>query len=103
LAAWVVVQAGDRADATLWMAGAGVTLAVANLTLYPSALFDPVVILLALVVAFPRPGGRLAVSRALTLLAIAAVLVTAALLLGGSRYWHGGEVTTGARGPEQEI
>ena len=102
LASWLVVQAGDRADATLWMAGAGVTLAVANLTLYPSALFDPVVILLALVVAFPRPGGRLAVSRALTLLAIAAVLVTAALLLGGSRYWHGVQVTTVTRAPAQD-
>src|SRR6201996_3155222 len=97
LAAWLVVQAGNRADATLWMAAAGLALALANLTLYPSALFDPVVILLALVVACPRPGGRLAVSRALTLLAIVAVLVTAALLLGGSRYWHGVAVTTVTR------
>ena len=60
LAAWLVVRAGDRADATLWMAGAGVVLALANLTSYPSALYDPVVIALALVVALPRPGGRLA-------------------------------------------
>src|SRR6201996_7200133 len=97
LAAWLVVQAGNRADATLWMAAAGLALALANLTLYPSALFDPVVILLALVVACPRPGGRLAVSRALTLLAIVAVLVTAALLRGGSRYWHGVAVTTVTR------
>src|ERR1700761_2443526 len=97
LAAWLVVQAGNRADATLWMAAAGLALALANLTLYPSALFDPVVILLALVVAYPRPGGRLAVSRALTLLAIVAVLVTAAMLLGGRRYWHGVAVTTVTR------
>ncbi len=102
LATWLVVRAGDRADATLWMAGAGVTLAIANLTLYPSALFDPVVILLALVVAFPRPGGRLAAGRALTLLAIVAVLVSGALLLGGSRYWHGVQVTTLTRAPGQD-
>src|ERR1700761_4281102 len=57
LAAWLVVQAGNRADATLWMAAAGLALALANLTLYPSALFDPVVILLALVVACPPAGG----------------------------------------------
>jgi hypothetical protein len=94
LAAWLVVQAGGRADATLWMAGAGVVLALANLTLYPSALFDPVVILLALLVALPKPGGRLAAGRALTLLAVVAVLVTGALLLGGSRYIHGLDVTT---------
>jgi hypothetical protein len=97
LAAWLVVRAGDRADATLWMAGAGVTLALANMTSYPSALFDPVVILLALLVAFPKPGGRLAASRALTLLAIVAVLVTGALLLGGSRYLHGVGLTTVTR------
>ena len=99
LAAWLVVRAGDRADATLWMAGAGVVLALANLTLYPSALFDPVVIGLALLVALPTPGGRMAAGRALTLLAIVAVLVTGALLLGGSRYLHGVEITTLTRAP----
>jgi 4-amino-4-deoxy-L-arabinose transferase-like glycosyltransferase len=101
LAAWLVVRAGDRADATLWMAAAGVVLALANLTLYPSALFDPVVILLALLVAMPKPGGRMAAGRALTLLAIVAVLITGALLLGGSRYLHGVEITTLTRAPAQ--
>jgi Dolichyl-phosphate-mannose-protein mannosyltransferase len=97
LAAWLVVRAGDRADATLWMAGAGVVLALANLTLYPSALFDPVVVLLALLVALPKPGGRMAAARALVLLAVVAVLVTGALLLGGSRYIHGLDSTTVTR------
>jgi hypothetical protein len=79
-----------------------VVLALANLTLYPSALFDPVVILLALLVALPKPGGRMAAGRALTLLAIVAVLVTGALLLGGSRYLHGVEITTLTRAPAQD-
>ena len=72
LAAWFVVRAGDRQDATGWMLAAGVTLALANATSYPSALFDPVVILLALVIAFPKPGGKLAAGRVLVLLAITA-------------------------------
>ena len=97
LAAWLVVRAGDRPDATGWMVAAGVTLALANATLYPSALFDPVVILLALATAFPKPGGRQAAARALVLLAVVAVLVTVGLLLGGSRYLHGVEVTTVTR------
>jgi Dolichyl-phosphate-mannose-protein mannosyltransferase len=97
LASWLVVRAGDRADATLLMAVAGVVLALANLTLYPSTLFDPVVILLALAVALPKPGGRMAAGRALTLLAIVAVLVTGALMLGGSRYLHGVQITTVTR------
>ena len=70
---------------------------MANATSYSSALFDPVVILLALVIAFPKPGGKLAAGRALTLLAIVALLVTLGLLIGGSRYLHGVEQTTLAR------
>jgi hypothetical protein len=94
LAAWMVVRAGDRQDATVWMLAAGVTLALANATSYPTALFDPVVILLALLVALPKPGGKVAAGRALTLLAIVALLDTLGLLIGGSRYIHGVRVTT---------
>lgn len=94
LATWLVVRAGERQDATGWMIGAGAALALANATAYSSALFDPVVLLIALVTAIPRPGGKLAAARAVTVLAIAAVILTPGLLLGGSRYWHGIEVTT---------
>ena len=99
LAAWLVVRAGDRQDATVWMVAAGAVLALANATSYASALFDPVVILLALVTAFPKPGGKAAAGRALTLLAIVAVLLTPAVLIGGSRYMHGIDVTTLERAP----
>src|SRR6476646_7016861 len=99
LAAWLVVRAGDRPDATGWMVAAGAALALANATSYPSALFDPVVIVLALLTALPRPGGKLAAARALTLLAVLAVLITPALLIGGSRYLHGIDITTLERAP----
>ena len=99
LAAWLVVRPGERQDATVWMIAAGVALALANATAYTSALFDPVVILLALVTAFPKPGGKLAARRALTLLAILAVLLIPALMIGGSRYWHGIDITTLERAP----
>jgi Dolichyl-phosphate-mannose-protein mannosyltransferase len=99
LATWFAVRAGDRQDATGWMAAAGVTLALANATSYPSALFDPVVILIALVVAYPKPGKRLAIGRALTLLTITALLITAGLLIGGSQYMHGVNATTLTRVP----
>ena len=52
-----MVRAGERADATAWMAGAGVALALANATAYSSALLDPVIVLLALLTALPRPGA----------------------------------------------
>jgi len=99
LAAWLVVRAGEREDATGWMLAAGVALVLADAASYPVTLFDPVVILLALFAAFPKPGGRVAATRALTLLAVVAVLATAALLIGGSRYLHGIETTTLARAP----
>ncbi len=97
LAAWLVVRAGDRQDATVWMVAAGVTLVVANATSYASALFDPVVILLALVIALPKPGGKFAAARALTLLTITVLLATLGLLSGGSRYIHGVQATTVTR------
>jgi 4-amino-4-deoxy-L-arabinose transferase-like glycosyltransferase len=94
LAAWLVVRAGDRQDVTGWMIAAGVALALANATAYSSALFDIVVLLLALVTAFPMPSGKLAAARPVTILAIGAVLLIPALLIGGSRYVHGIEMTT---------
>jgi hypothetical protein len=99
LASWLVIRAGDRQDATGWMVAAGVALALANATSYPSALFDPVVLVLALLTALPRPGGKLAAARALTLLAVLAILIAPALLIGGSRYLHGIDITTLERAP----
>jgi 4-amino-4-deoxy-L-arabinose transferase-like glycosyltransferase len=94
LAAWLVVRPGERQDATVWMIAAGVALALADATAYTYAVFDLVVLLLALVTAFPKPGGRFAAIRPLTILAVGGVLVLAALLLGGSRYYHGIAHTT---------
>ena len=99
LAAWLVVRAGDRPDATGWMVAAGGALALANATSYPSTLFDPVVLVLALLTALPRPGGKLAAARALTLPAVVAVLIMPALMIGGSRYLHGIDITTLERAP----
>jgi hypothetical protein len=97
LAAWFVVRAGEQRDATGWMIAAGAALALANATAYSSALFDPVVILLALLTAVGKPGGKLAVARAGILLTVLAVLLTAALLIGGSYYRTGVQGTTLAR------
>lgn len=86
LAAWCVVRAGPRDDATGWMILAGVTLALANATAYWSALFDPLVLAITLLVACPKPGGKQAAGRAATLLTVLATLVTVGTLVGGSYY-----------------
>ena len=93
LAAWCVIRAGDRGEGTGWMAAAGVALAVANAAAYASALFDVVVLVLALLIAWPG-GRRLAARRCATLLIVVVVLVTAGLLIGGKDYLTGVEQTT---------
>jgi len=97
LAAWCAVRAGERPDATGWMVAGGVALALANATAYFSVLFDPVVILIALLVARPRPGGKAAVARCATLLTVTVTLLLAGALIGGSSYLTGVRQTTFGR------
>jgi Dolichyl-phosphate-mannose-protein mannosyltransferase len=96
LAAWCVIRAGNQGERTGWMVAAGASLAVANATAYSSALFDPVVLALALLIALPA-GGRLAARRCATLLTVVVALVTAGLLIGGRSYITGIDQTTVAR------
>jgi hypothetical protein len=99
LAAWLVICAGDSGDATGRMVAAGAVLALANATAYSSALLDPIVVLLALLTALPRPGGKVAARRIAILLVVLIVLLLAGLLIGGSSYVGGFERTTLTRAP----
>ena len=103
LAAWCVVRAGDG-EGTGWMIAAGTALAVANATAYASAVFDLVVLALALLTAWPA-GRRMAARRCAVLLIVVVVLVTAGLLAGGSSYLTGVGQTTLARvaGPDSPL
>ncbi len=58
-----MARAGTRGDATGWMIVAGVALALANATAYWSALLDPMVLAAALLIAYPKPGGKQAIGR----------------------------------------
>jgi Dolichyl-phosphate-mannose-protein mannosyltransferase len=99
LAAWCVIGAGDSGDATGRMVAAGGVLALANAAAYSSALFDPIVVLLALLTAFPKPGGKVAARRIAILLVVLVTLLLAGLLIGGSSYVGGFERTTLLRVP----
>ncbi len=98
LAAWCVTGAGERGEATGRMAGAGLLLALANATAYSSALFDPVVIALAVFIAWPA-GRRVVARRCATLLSVTAALLIAGVLIGGSSYLTGISQTTLHRAP----
>jgi hypothetical protein len=97
LAAWCVVRPGDR-EGTGWMIAAGTALAVANAAAYASALFDLVVLALALLTAWPA-NRRVAARRCGALLLVLVVLVMSGLLGGGSAYLTGVRQTTLARAP----
>jgi Dolichyl-phosphate-mannose-protein mannosyltransferase len=94
LAAWCVIRAGDGGDQVGRMVAAGVALALANATAYSSALFDPVVALLVLLTAFPKPGGKTAARRIAILSVVVVTLLLIGLLIGGSSYLHGIDITT---------
>ncbi len=95
LAAWCAVHAGRRRDETGWMAAAAAALVLANATKYASALFDPVVVAIVILNAWPLPAGtKAAVSRGA---ALAAYVTAGAILLvtiGGGYYEAGIGQTT---------
>ena len=97
LSAWLATGARERWDGTGWIAGAAAALLVANAAKYATVLFDPVVLGLAFLTAYPRPGGRLAVAR---LAQLTFYVVTGAILLfsiatyGNGYYITGIEITT---------
>jgi hypothetical protein len=99
LAAWCVLRADTSGDATGRMVAAGVALALANAATYSSALFDPIVALLALLTAFPKPGGKIAARRIAILLIVVVTLLLLGLLVGGSPYLNGISQTTFERVP----
>jgi 4-amino-4-deoxy-L-arabinose transferase-like glycosyltransferase len=99
LAAWCVVRPREGQEAAGWMVAAAVVLALANAAAYSSILFDPIVVLLALFTAFPKPGGKIAARRVAILVIVVAVLLLAGLLIGGSSYLKGFESTTLTRVP----
>ena len=99
LAAWCVVRPKEGQEATGWMVAAAVALALANAAAYSSLLFDPVVLLVALLTAFPKPGGKIVARRIAILVIVLAVLLLAGLLIGGSSYLGGFERTTLTRVP----
>ena len=92
LAAWCVLRAGDRGVLPGRMIAAGAALALASATAYSTVLFDVLVAVLAVLGAFPAPGGRVALRRAAILLATVIALLGAGLLIGGSNYLNGFKV-----------
>jgi 4-amino-4-deoxy-L-arabinose transferase-like glycosyltransferase len=97
LATWCAIAGRGRRDATSWMVAAGCVLALANATKYASALFDPVVIAIAILTGYPRPGGKAAWRRGALVFSCTTVLILGLLEAGRDWYLTGVSQTTLAR------
>lgn len=89
LSAWCAVRGVERRDFTRWTAASAVALILANAAAYSSAIFDPVVVAIALLTVGQERFTKLPRMRAA---ALAAYVTSAVILLadaGGGDYWVG--------------
>jgi hypothetical protein len=96
-ATWCAAGARGGEHATRWMVAAGMLLALANATKYATALYDPTVLCVSMLSAWPDAGWRVAARRAAFLAGTAAAVVGALLALGGPGYLTGIRLTTTGR------
>ncbi len=89
LAAFCACGARTKQDATGWILACAGALTLANATQYASAIFDPVVVIMAVLSACPRPGGKAALRRASLLVTSLTGALALLLKLGGPRYITG--------------
>ena len=100
LSAWFVVRSAGNRDGAGWLFAAAAALFLSNATKYATFLFDPVVISMAVLTGFPRPGGKQAVFRATWTAVIAGLLLLGAgelATFGNGYYLTGFEQTTLSR------
>ena len=93
LSAWCATGGRGRREATRWMLAGACALVLANATKYATALFDPVVVGLALLTGYP-PGGKVAKRRAAYLLAVTIAAIVALIEIGRGWYLAGIDQTT---------
>jgi hypothetical protein len=97
VATWCAAGVGDGAHPTRRILVAGVVLALANVTKYATALYDPTVLAVTFLSLGPDSGWRTAIRRTALLAGTAAAVVGGLLALGGSGYLAGISVTTTGR------
>jgi hypothetical protein len=96
-ATWCAAGVRGSQNATRWIIGAGIALALANATKYATALYDPTVLCVTILSSWPYVGRRAALLRAALLAGTAAAVLAVLLALGGPGYLTGIRVTTTGR------
>ena len=92
---WCVVRSftGTSVSEKHFVAAAGLML-LANMTKYATMLYNPIVVLVALLLFWRRDSMRLAIRRATVLTVIVVVVGAMFLLAAGPGYWRGFAYTT---------
>ena len=96
-ATWCAAGVRGGEHATRRLVAAGILLALANATKYATALYDPTVLGVTLLSAWPDAGRKVAARRAAFLAGSAAAVTGVLLLLGGPGYLTGIRMTTTGR------
>jgi len=89
LSAWSAVRASERSRTSGWLAAAAYALALADATKYASALFDPVVIGMLMLLVARRSGWNAARRQGATFAAYTVSLLAFMLAFGGGEYLTG--------------
>lgn len=97
LAAWCAVRGRYDEDSAGWMFLSGTALLLANITTYATILYDPVIIVLAIMAARPAPGMRRALTRGGMILVHVTVVIVVLAAVTGSEYRIGLSDTTLSR------
>ena len=103
-AAWLGVRsAGCQVwPRTALLITSGVTLAAADAVKYATALFTPVVLVVAALAVWRRDGGRAGLAAVLAASCSCLLAVGAAIVAGGRDYWRGITASTLAR-PRSDV
>lgn len=96
---WCVVRSTGEVPSEKHFVAAAVLLLLANMTKYATMLYNPVVVIVAVLLFARRAGPRLAIRRGIVLSAIVIILGGLFLLAAGSGYWRGLAYTTVFRAP----
>jgi 4-amino-4-deoxy-L-arabinose transferase-like glycosyltransferase len=99
LATWLGVRAADCRPVSqrALLALSAATLALADVTKYAAALYDPVVVAVIVLVIWRTRGRRLAMGALAIFGIILSLLLIGGVAVGGHMYWQGIESTTLSR------
>jgi hypothetical protein len=94
LAAWCATACSNKENGTGLVTGCAGALALANAVKYASAIFDPLVLGLAVLATWPQLGGKTAVRRGALLATCTFALLYLAVRFAGGHYATGVHQTT---------